>query len=96
VKLAVVERLTIGLDGHVRAADIRTASGKTDRSIACLASLEVNENKVQEAEGEAQRVVSSTDMIDDSVSNSSDHLAERPTRNATIRPHYTDSSSGPQ
>ena len=34
MKLAVVERLIVGLDGHVRAADIRTASGKTNRSIA--------------------------------------------------------------
>ena len=44
-------------------------SGKTNSSIVRLVPLEVNENKVQEADStvsEAQGDVSSTDTIDDS------------------------------
>jgi len=78
-KLAVVEKPIVGLDGYVRAVDIRTANGKTNRPIAWLIPLEVNENEVQE------EVVNSIDAVGDNVSNLSDHLAERPTRNATIR-----------
>ena len=73
-----MEKLIVGLDGYVRAADDRTASGRTNRPIARLIPLEVNENKAQE-----EQVVISTDVID--VSNSSDRPAERPTRHATIR-----------
>jgi len=43
-KLAVVERLVIGLDGCTRAAEVRTASGKTNRPITRLFPLEINEN----------------------------------------------------
>ena len=40
-KLAVVERLIRSRDGHVRAADIRTASGKSNRPISRLVPLEI-------------------------------------------------------
>ena len=40
-KLAVIENLTEGKDGHVRSTDIRTANGKTNRPIAKLYPLEV-------------------------------------------------------
>jgi len=71
-----VEKLIVGF---VRAADIRTANGKTNRPIARLIPQEVNENEVQE------EVVNSIDAVGDNVNNLSDHLAEKPTRNATIR-----------
>ena len=41
-KMAVVEELTIGRDGLVRAASIRTSNGKTNRPIVKLYPLEVN------------------------------------------------------
>jgi len=44
-KLAVVEKLITGLDGITRAAEIRTASGRTNRSITRLFLLEVNDNE---------------------------------------------------
>ena len=43
-KLAVVERLITGLDGISRAAEIRTAGGRTNRPITKLFPLEVNED----------------------------------------------------
>jgi hypothetical protein len=43
-KLAVVEKLIKSNDGHVRAAEIRTASGKTNRPISKLYPLEVSES----------------------------------------------------
>ncbi|XP_045025108.1 uncharacterized protein LOC123469827 [Daphnia magna] len=42
-KLAVIESLIKSNDGHVRAADIRTASGKTNHPISKLYPLEVSE-----------------------------------------------------
>ena len=41
-RLAVIESLIRGRDGHVRAANIRTASGKTNRPITKLYPLEVS------------------------------------------------------
>jgi hypothetical protein len=43
-KLAVIENLIKSNDGHVRAAEIRTASGKTNRPISKLYPLEVSES----------------------------------------------------
>ena len=40
-KLAVVESLIRGRDGYVRSANIRTASGKTNRPIGKLYPLEI-------------------------------------------------------
>ena len=41
--MAVVEKLIVSKDGKVRAADIRTAHGKTNRPIAKLSPIEVTE-----------------------------------------------------
>ena len=43
-KLAVVESLNKGADGLVRSANIRTATGRTNRPIAHLYPLEVTVN----------------------------------------------------
>ena len=40
-KLAVIESVNKGADGLVRSANIRTATGRTNRPIACLYPLEV-------------------------------------------------------
>jgi hypothetical protein len=45
-KLAVVENLIRSADGKVRAADIRTAKGKTNRPINKLYPLEITEQKI--------------------------------------------------
>lgn len=45
-KLAVVEKLLRGNDGFVRAANIRTTQGKTNRPIARLIPLEVSSNSM--------------------------------------------------
>jgi hypothetical protein len=42
-KLAVIEKLIVSPDGEVRAAEIRTAGGKTNRPISKLYPLEVTE-----------------------------------------------------
>lgn len=42
-KLAVIEKLIISPDGEFRAAEIRTAGGKTTRPISKLYPLEVSE-----------------------------------------------------
>lgn len=43
-KLAIIEELLEGKDGLVRAANIRTANGRTNRPIARLIPLEVVSN----------------------------------------------------
>ena len=57
-KLAVVERLITGLDGVTRAAEIKTAGGKTNQPITRLFLLEINESNDQ---GEQAPKTSSTD-----------------------------------
>ena len=56
-KLAVVEGLVQGLDGHVRVANIRTKTGKTNRPIAKLYPLEITvqtEHLVPESRNDGQ------------------------------------------
>ena len=43
-RLAVIEKLIIGNDGLVRAANVRTANGRTNRPIVRLYPLEVTAN----------------------------------------------------
>ena len=43
-KMAVIEKLIVSEDGQVRAAEIRTANGKTNRPLAKLYPLEITEN----------------------------------------------------
>ena len=45
-KLAVIESHNLGGDGKIRSANIRTASGSTNRSIARLYPLEVNSTEI--------------------------------------------------
>ena len=70
-------------------------SGKTNSSIVRLVPLEVNENKVQEADStvsEAQGDVSSTDTIDDSW----EIIQQRDPQGMLLSGHVTDSSSEQQ
>jgi len=50
-QLAIIEELIKGLDGGIRAAKIRTANGKTNRSVTKLFPLEVND--VSETSGKS-------------------------------------------
>ena len=76
-KLAVVERLITGLDGITRAAEIRTAGGKTNRPITRLFPLEINENSDQAPD------TSSTDT-ENKVTSPTLCQGSRPTRKAAI------------
>ena len=79
-RLAIVEGLMVGSDGLARAAEIRTAGGRTNRPIARLIPLEVNVNdEAQDEQPEPTRA------IHDNGSNSDNNSpVERPTRQATI------------
>ena len=50
-RLAMIEEVIGGLDGLVRAARIRTSSGKTNRLLAKLFPLEINASEGQGIEG---------------------------------------------
>ena len=78
-KLAIVERLIFGSDDLARAAEIRTAGGRTNRLIARLIPSEVNVN--DEAQNEQLKATHATNA---SISDSSNNPVERPTRQATI------------
>ena len=69
----------VGSDDLARAAEIRTAGGRTNRPIARLIPLEVNVN--DEAQDEQ---LNSTHATNNNGSDSSNSLVERPTRQATI------------
>ena len=81
-KLAVIEKLITGLDGVTRAAEIRTARGKTNRPITRLFPLEINENGDQ-VEQISNTCTSMTDDEDKSTSLTS-HQESRPARKAAI------------
>ena len=81
-KLAVIEKLITGLDGVTRAAEIRTARGKTNRPITRLFPLEINENGDQD-EQISNTCTSMTDDEDKSTSLTS-HQESRPARKAAI------------
>ena len=74
-KLAVIEHFIEGEDGHVRAAHIRTATGKTNRPIAKLYPLEVR------ATNEADHPVEMKEHIIQNE-NLQEHRIERPVRTA--------------
>ena len=46
-RMAVIENLIKGNDGYVRAAEVRTSSGRTNRPIARLYPLEITSEVVQ-------------------------------------------------
>ena len=72
-KLATVEKLMTGSDGIVRAAEIRTAGGRTNRPIARLIPLEVNHDVTQEERDSTHTTRDSEDVS-----------LGRPTRQATL------------
>ena len=82
-RLAMIEEVIKGLDGLVRAARIRTSSGKTNRPLAKLFPLEVNASERQGIEG----TFSSTEM-DNNINDEADNTPpgyERATRDAATR-----------
>ena len=83
-RLAVMEELIKGLDGFVRAARIQTNSGKTNRPIAKLYFLEINEWEDNEASiCEWRNSVSDDDLGDDGATS----VPHTSMRKAAIRAH---------
>ena len=76
-KLAVVEKLITGLDGITRAAEIRTANGRTNRPITRLFPLEVKED-------ESSKEVQQVQPPEADVNTENTMLRDRPTREATV------------
>ena len=77
-KLATVEEVLKGNDGLIRAANIRTAQGKTNRPIARLIPLEVSSNT-------DSGIADSQESADSTRAPSSPHTVERPKRKAAER-----------
>ena len=61
-KLTAVEKLMTDSDGIVRAAEIRTAGGRTNRPIAQLIPLEVNHDVTQEEKDSTHTTRDSEDV----------------------------------
>jgi len=83
-QLAVIEELIEGLDGGIRAAKIRTANGKTNRSVTKLFPLEVNDV----SETSEKTVDDNTDKRkddEDTSGNASKGIGEKLTRKAAAR-----------
>ena len=74
-----MEQLITGLDGYTRAAEIRTATGKTNRPIARLYPLEVNEGSLDPSVSDNQDTRTNKTTVD-----LANHQKDRPTRQATI------------
>jgi len=72
-KLAAVEKLKTGSDGIVRAAEICSAGGRTNRLIARLIPLEVNHDVTQEKQDSTHTTHDSEDVS-----------LGRPTRQVTL------------
>ena len=81
-KLAIVKRLLRGSDGGVRAADIQTRSGVTNRSIHLLYPLEVSLADPQEHFKETEQQIPQVETL-----RRSKRIAARP------RPQYVESAS---
>ena len=78
-KLAAVEKLITGLDGYTRAAEIRTATRKTNHPIAKLFPLEVTEEIYNPSVSYSQATQehnTTTDIVQ--------CQQDRPTRQATV------------
>ena len=81
-RLAVVEELIMGLDGFVRAAKIRTSSGKTNRPIAKLFPLEVN---VSEGQGISDCTGTDSNPGDELTDDDTPAVHGRATRDVAVR-----------
>jgi len=82
--LAVVEELIKGMDGLIRAAKIRTNSGKTNRPIAKLFPLEVNEC---DGTSTSQEITDAVDheSLEDDTSSSTTPVHQRPMRSTASK-----------
>ena len=79
-QMAVIENLIKGNDGYVRAAEVRTSSGRTNRPIARLYPLEitsevVNPDPINNEDDHQQ----STDPVDELI------MRERPIRSTAAK-----------
>ena len=84
-QLAVIEELIEGLDGGIRAAKIRTTTGRTNRPVAKLFPLEVNAmSQANATTGSEANAQPSNNALDGSVT-TSNTVGNRFTRNAAIR-----------
>jgi len=76
-KLAVIEELILGGDGLVRAANIRTSTGRTKRPVVRLIPLEVSAQ---------DKSTSTKNKLDSEEENSSDNSRDAPDGATDLRP----------
>ena len=81
-KLAVIEELIRGNDGLVRAANIRTATGKTNRPIVRLVPLEVSSSTNDPIQHTSQTMNAATTTL---PSTETSNRGGRPQREAARR-----------
>ena len=84
-KLAIIEEVITGHDGHIRAVDIRTSSGRTNRPISRLYSLEIT------SKADTEPVDSDVTSIQENSNPSSQQNSQIrdicPTRQAAMKAH---------
>ena len=84
-KLAIIEEVITGHDGHIRAVNIRTSSGRTNRPISRLYPLEIN------SEADTEHVNADVTSIQENSNPSSQQNSQiqdiRPTRQAAMKAH---------
>jgi len=83
-KLAVIEELLKGKDGLVRAANIRTALGRTNRPIARLIPLEVS-SETTELNTTSSDLSSNTSVKPAEGIDQPNNVSEGPKRGASLR-----------
>ena len=80
-RLAVIEDLIPGGDGLIRAANVRTSTGKTNRPVTKLYPLEVNAN----LETTTDTIADPVSVTKNNTSDTSSSPSNRPQRNAARR-----------
>ena len=76
-RLAVIEDLVQGMDGYIRAAKIQTNNGRTNRPIAKLIPLEVNEHDSLTDDTDATLM---NQICDDTVNTDDSDVHQRPVK----------------
>jgi len=83
IPLPVIEELIEGLDGGIRAAKIRTTTGKTIIPVTKLFPLEVNETNATTTDDDRH----DDDEDNDTFTVDKESVGERLTRTAAVRAH---------
>ena len=84
-KLAIVESLIYGKDNLVRAANIRTATGRTNRAITRLYPLEIRASATSPKKDCDDNSIDTRDSDHSTDSTDPDHRVDRPKRDSARR-----------